>query len=82
MYSHIVCFCGRELGAIWKLFCALREIYVKKALEDAGIPADIAIEVLQLTPAQTNLSGVFEALELLECCRTRINTQHLYYQSR
>lgn len=73
MYPFIVCFCGRALGDIYDLFCAMRS--AKQARMFEGIDIDPSYVPIVDT-IQIDLLDVFDSLGLhMDCCRTRMLTQ-------
>lgn len=75
MYPFILCFCGRSLGDLYDLFCAMKITKYAAAYEEAGI--DIDPYLLPLCESiQVDLVDVFEALGLhMDCCRNHLLTQ-------
>lgn len=73
MYPYILCFCGRELGAMYMLFKELRaRRYAEKYGDDTINPS-----VLAITDSMSiDISDIFDALHVhLACCRGRLTSQ-------
>lgn len=71
MYCYILCFCGRSIGDLYDLFCAMRAA-VYEANKQTVNPAKAPIT----DQVAVDISTVLDDLGLhMQCCRVRISTQ-------
>lgn len=77
MYPYVVCYCGRSLGDLYDLFCAMRlSKYAEIYPETGGIDPSL---LATAEDGRVELGDVLDALGLhLDCCRVRMITQVEY----
>lgn len=72
MYVIVICPCGRSLGDIYDLYCAMRDDMYAAAYKEIGVEYDPTVVAL-MPVIEVPMESVLDALQLkLACCRTRI----------
>ncbi len=78
MYPFILCFCGRSLGDLYDLFCAMRAQRYEEAYKEMGTVID-PLFIPFSDSFNITLADIFEALHINQvCCRMHIHTQIEY----